>query len=87
MLNRTTVCVNFSDEPDRYPYVEDGASLPGRTVEELKSSLQQALSEDCRGDFQRRRQDFLHRHAGPTTEGAGASTLVEFFGRSCLNPS
>jgi hypothetical protein len=76
LIGRATICVNFTGEPDEYPYVEDGASLPARSVEELKRSLTRALTATDDADAREHRRAFLRRHAGPTAEGRGAVTFA-----------
>lgn len=80
LLGRATISANFSDEPDRYPYIEHGASLPARNSQELSQSLDILFSNDVSRDQdrERRRHAFLSRHLGPTADGHGANTLVEF---------
>jgi hypothetical protein len=77
LLGKPTICVNFSDEPDRYPYVADGASLPARSCEEMRTSLDVILSKRCDQELVERRRAFLGRHAGPTADGRGTSRLVD----------
>lgn len=72
LAGRRTICVNFSGEPDGYPYVEDGASLPARSVEELRTSLDSALRSTVGEEALASRTAFLRRHAGPTAEGRAA---------------
>jgi hypothetical protein len=60
---------------DGYPYVEDGASLPARSVEQLQESLAAALASVGAADLPRR-ASFLERHAGPTATGRAAATLA-----------
>jgi surface carbohydrate biosynthesis protein (TIGR04326 family) len=76
LLGRPTICLNFSGQPDRYPYVEDGVSLPARSADELKRSVAQVLSPSGAHICEDRRQAFLRRHVGPTTDGLGALTFA-----------
>ncbi|MCA9136336.1 MAG: CDP-glycerol glycerophosphotransferase family protein [Planctomycetales bacterium] len=76
LLGIQSICVNFSSEPDRYPYVEDGASLPGRSADEIKQSLDFLLSGKRNERLIERRNAFLARHAGPTASGKGSEELV-----------
>jgi surface carbohydrate biosynthesis protein (TIGR04326 family) len=77
LMGKSTICVNFSGEPDGYPYVEDGASLPARSVEELRHSLACALSDGYSSDAEGRRLAFLRRHAGPTVTGRAAAVFAQ----------
>ena len=77
LAGRPTICVNFSNEPDGYPYVEDGASLPARTASELRASLDRALRPADPGGGQSTRAAFLHKHAGPTAVGQAAATFAQ----------
>jgi hypothetical protein len=77
LIGTRSICLNFSGEPDRYPYVEDGASLPARSVEELGESLSQLLDAGADPARERGRTGFLIRHAGPTKDGRAASTLAD----------
>ncbi len=80
LLGRTTICVNFSDEEYRYPFVADGGSLPARTNEELTRSLATALSGEADGDLAAGRDRFLARHMGPSASGHAAAALAELIG-------
>ncbi|MGC1273662.1 MAG: CDP-glycerol glycerophosphotransferase family protein [Planctomycetaceae bacterium] len=76
LLGRPAVCLNFSDEPDWYPYVDDGAALPGRTGEQVRWALKVALSGERDAELARNREKFLRRHAGPATDGQAADRLA-----------
>jgi surface carbohydrate biosynthesis protein (TIGR04326 family) len=76
LIGKPTICLNFSGHADRYPYVEEGVSLPARSVDELKRSLARALAPSRALDDEARRTWFLRRHVGPTTDGAAAITLA-----------
>jgi hypothetical protein len=76
LAGKTSICVNFSGEPDGYPYVEDGAALPARSSVELSESLARALQERACADVDGKRSAFLRKHAGPTAEGRAAITLA-----------
>jgi surface carbohydrate biosynthesis protein (TIGR04326 family) len=76
LMGTPSICVNFSGEPDGYPYVEDGASLPGRSVDELAASLSHLLSGPVDDAERLRREAFLSRHAGPTARGQAALELA-----------
>jgi hypothetical protein len=73
---RPAVCLNFSGEPDRYPYVDHGGALPGRTPEQLHRSLERALEGDANGELERAREQFLQRHVGPARRGQAAEELA-----------
>ncbi len=74
LLGRAGICVNFSDEPDRYPYVADGGALSARNAGQVAIAIDQALSApDTLADGRRR---FITRHAGPTATGEGAHAVV-----------
>ena len=76
LLGKPTICLNFSGQPDRYPYVDEGVSLPARTADELKRSLAAVLAPSGGGTSEQRRMAFLRRHVGPTSEGRGALTFA-----------
>jgi hypothetical protein len=78
LAGKSALSVNFTHEPERYPYVADGGALPGRTPEEVAASLTRALDPACRRELGARREAFLRRHMGPTSTGRGA---VELAGR------
>jgi hypothetical protein len=86
LIGTRSICLNFSGEPDRYPYVEDGASLPARNAEELARSFSRALESESNPGGVARRLTFLARHAGPTSEGRAASTLAERVVELCQSP-
>ncbi len=75
ILGRKTICVNFSDEPDRFPFVADGGSLPGNSTEQISESLEKLLDPGFQEEFKKRRESFLERHVGPTVTGSAAHTL------------
>jgi surface carbohydrate biosynthesis protein (TIGR04326 family) len=77
LIGRPTICLNFSGQPDRYPYVDEGVSLPARSLEELRRSLTQVLGPAEYQVCETRRRAFLNRHLGPTTEGRAADTLAQ----------
>lgn len=78
LLGRAAICVNFSEEPDWYPYVEDGAALPARSESELAVRLNELLDDDReQGRMTTRRSEFLLRHAGPAAEGRAAEELAD----------
>ena len=81
LLGRTTICVNFSDEEDRYPYVADGGSLAAGNDAQMHEALAAALSGEGDAELAAGRQRFLHRHLGPSTEGQGAQTLTDLIER------
>jgi hypothetical protein len=77
LLGRETICVNFSDAPDAYPYVADGASLPARSEPQLADSFEQVLGAiNADGQSRTQRARFLERHLGPTSHGQGAATFA-----------
>ncbi|QEF99646.1 hypothetical protein Mal15_37120 [Stieleria maiorica] len=78
LLGRPTICANFSEEPDRFPYVDDGASLPARDDQELRRSIETLLSDQGSDQRKMRREAFVRRHLGPTAEGRGAEAMVQF---------
>jgi surface carbohydrate biosynthesis protein (TIGR04326 family) len=75
LLGRRTICINFSNEPDRYPYVEEGGSLGAKNAEQLSSAIQTALDRRSEDDADRER--FLVRHLGPSIQGQAASAFVQ----------
>jgi hypothetical protein len=75
ILARQAICVNFSDEPDWYPYVDEGGALGARTIDELRTALDLALAGDTGLNGDTARQQFLRRHAGPAAGGLGAKTF------------
>ena len=76
LIGRPTICINFSGHADRYPYVEEGVSLPARSVDELRRALAQVLAPSGTIASEQRRRAFLRRHVGPTTDGMGAETFA-----------
>jgi hypothetical protein len=86
LVGTPSICVNFSGEPDWYPYVEEGGSLPARSVEELMRSMARALEAGSDGDSGRDRLTFLTRHAGPAKDGRAAITLAERIAELCQRP-
>ena len=80
IFGRRAICVNFSDAPDRYPYVADGGALGARSSAELDDAVRTALSPAAQDGLERRRQCFLARHAGPAARGQAA----EMFARKII---
>ncbi len=64
ILGRRAICVNFSKEEDRYPYVADGGALPGRSAAEIRDSLSKLLDPDRQSWIDERREEFLLKHVG-----------------------
>ncbi len=83
---RATVMVNFSGEPDRYPYASFGGAIAARNPAELAMATKQALKDAESPKTAQARADFLRRHCGATIDGRAAETLadhiVEFIGDS-----
>ncbi|MBX3441623.1 MAG: hypothetical protein KF774_04390 [Planctomyces sp.] len=82
LAGKRTVCLNFSTEPDWYPYAEEGPSLAARSREEIGMALDEALRQaDDRG--RDRREAFLLNHVGPTLNGRGTRTFIEQLAEAC----
>jgi UDP-N-acetylglucosamine 2-epimerase len=77
LLGRRAICVNFSDESDRYAYVADGGALGATTAGEICNALDQVLDRRNEAKLEEGRQRFLKRHAGPSAQGCAAATLAE----------
>ena len=76
LLGKRTICVNFSDEPDRYPYVANGGSLPARNAKQMAESMRLALSDEAADQLEADRRRFLAYHAGPTGQGKAAEAMA-----------
>ena len=76
-MGRDAICVNFSNEPDRYPYVKDGGALAARSWDELAQALDLSLAAERPESIDEERRRFLKRHAGASAEGRGAEALIE----------
>jgi len=76
LMNRKTICVNFSDEPDLYPYSQEGPSLPAKSKQELTEALEK-IFEMNQEVHEQKRHEFLQRHLGPTDNGKASDTLAE----------
>jgi hypothetical protein len=77
MLGRATICVNFSDEPDRYPYVASGGSVPARNAEQMQEAIAKVLSPEHDEALRAGRARFLAKHAGPGATGQAGRTLSD----------
>ncbi len=75
LLGRGAICANFSDEPDRYPYVADGGALPARDATQMKHAVDEVLAGDL-ASMEQGRQRFIARHVGSTARGEGAAAIV-----------
>jgi hypothetical protein len=76
LIGRKSICVNFSGEPDDYPYVDEGVSLPAKSIAELRDAVNRATSQDVNEAVEARRTEFLWRHLGPSTSGQAAECLA-----------
>ncbi len=65
LLGKRTICLNFSGEPDLYPYVADGGSLAARSTEQLRRALERACDQGGPSQFQAQRRRFLDEHVAP----------------------
>ena len=77
MLGRGMICANFSDEPDRYPYVESGGSVPARDAAQMREAIETVLSPDYAEQQPAGQARFLARHAGPGVIGQAGRTLAD----------
>ena len=76
LLGRRTICINFSTEPDRYPYVAEGGSLGATNAAGLRAAVAAALDPRLRTQHETARRQFLERHLGPTVDGRAANAFV-----------
>ncbi len=74
LSGRRFVSANFTAEPDRYPYVAEGAALGARNILELHAAIASLLTTTADPALQRR---FLLRHLGPTVDGHAGRALVD----------
>jgi hypothetical protein len=81
-----TVCVNFSTEPDYYPYVEEGVSLGAHRPDDVGPLLESLRSGRLKGAWQEKRAQFLERHLGPATHGRAAELLADRLRRMVGGP-
>ncbi|MEX2187143.1 MAG: hypothetical protein WD875_10130 [Pirellulales bacterium] len=77
LLGRRTICVNFSSESDRYPYVAEGGSLGAANAEELRAAIDAAIDPRLAERHAAARRHFLERHLGPTADGQAAAVFVQ----------
>ncbi|OHB69074.1 MAG: hypothetical protein A2V70_11610 [Planctomycetes bacterium RBG_13_63_9] len=77
LMGRRTICINFTDEPDRYPYVADGGSLGARSAGQLRAALDKVFSPEAQEELEAGRRAFLERHAAPSADGEGSDTFVQ----------
>lgn len=77
LLGRRTICINFSTEPDRYPYVAEGGSLGATNAAGLHGAIAAALDPRLAAQHETARRQFLERHLGPTVDGRAASAFVD----------
>jgi hypothetical protein len=76
LLGRRTICVNFSGQPDGYPYVEEGASVGARSPSDVRRALGEVLSGQRLDQLEAHRKRFLERHAGPSAAGRAGLTMA-----------
>jgi hypothetical protein len=81
-MGRRTICVNFSGEPDPYPFAEKGPSIGANTYQQLEAALDTVFNvpEEV---FDARRRTFLERHLGPTMQGKAAETFLSRIADFC----
>lgn len=85
LMGRRTVCVNFSQESDWYPYVADGGAIGARSEQELQAAVSKALDGGADEQWQADRLRFLARHAGASSEGQSAATFAGLLAGFCNN--
>jgi hypothetical protein len=83
LLGKPTLCMNFTDEADWFPYVADGGSLSGRSDEEVAMNLARCLNPAAQSELAAARARFLVKHLGPAAEGRAAQTLAEQVASLC----
>ena len=83
VAGKPTVCVNFSDEDDWYPYSQDGGSLPGRTADQVRISLERCFEPAAQRELAATRTRFLERHVGMAAEGRAAPAFAEQIAVAC----
>lgn len=76
LLGRRTICINFSTEPDRYPYATEGGSLGAKNGQELADALDAVLDPQRAQQLSTDRARFLARHVGPSADGQAAEVFV-----------
>lgn len=76
LVGRPTICLNFTTEPDIYPYVEEGVSISVRSTAELAPALAHLMNSQMNREWQERRRRFLERHLGPAVEGKAAVSFA-----------
>ena len=84
LTGKATICANFTNEPDRYPYVADGGSLGAGSPEQLRMALERVRRAEDDPRLARSRREFLRRHLGPTATGRGAATMASLIARHFL---
>lgn len=77
LLGRRTICVNFSGEGDRYPYVAEGGSLGATNAEELRAAVDAALDANQAQRHDDARRKFLERHVGPSVDGCASRVFSD----------
>lgn len=87
LCGKATICANFRDEPDRYPYVADGGSLGARNLAEMGVALEQLRDPEKAHAVHARRAEFLERHLGPTAEGRSAAVFARMIVENVLTPA
>ena len=76
LLGRRAISLNFSSEPELYPYVADGGALGATNHDALRHALERVFDPATPERLEGVRQ-FLARHAGPAAEGRAAESLAE----------
>lgn len=85
LAGRPTICTNFSDEPQRYPYVSEGGSLGADSPESVRAALARLRDGAADLRWSHLRQQFLLRHLGPTAHGAAAATTARLIAEHFLS--
>jgi hypothetical protein len=84
LLGRDAICVNFSDEVDRYTYVSSGAALPATTNDQARAAVAQVLAGEV-VKLAEGRAKFITRHAGHTATGQGTKAIADLVVQCALS--
>lgn len=85
LLGKAALCLNYSTDPDWYPFTESGGAIGVSNRKELLAAISGVKRFSRSGDQDRDRERFLRRHAGPTAEGKGGEAFARWFRRVCMD--
>jgi len=87
LANKPAVMVNFTGQPDPYPFTRLGAVVAVRTPQDLQPTLQRLLEDPtARAALNSTRQEYIDYHIGPT-DGQAADRIAATLAQCVSTPA